>query len=82
MSEFVTLKDVKKIYQMGEVEIMAAAGIDFEIKKENLQLLLVRVEPGKPQFSIFLAAWIRYLRAGAGRWTGYCYVFNEAADCI
>ena len=33
MSEFVTLKDVKKIYQMGEVEIMAAAGIDFEIKK-------------------------------------------------
>ena len=61
MSEFVTLKDVKKIYQMGEVEIMAAAGIDFEIKKENLQLLLVRVEPGKPQFSIFLAAWIRHL---------------------
>ena len=33
MSEFVTLKDVKKIYQMGEVEIMAAAGIDVEIKK-------------------------------------------------
>ena len=31
MSEFVTLKDVKKIYQMGEVEIMAAAGIDFEL---------------------------------------------------
>ena len=24
MSEFVTLKDVKKIYQMGEVEIMAS----------------------------------------------------------
>lgn len=27
MSEFVTLKDVRKIYKMGEVEIMAAAGI-------------------------------------------------------
>ena len=36
MSEFVTLKDVKKIYQMGEVEIMAAAGIDFEIKKGEM----------------------------------------------
>ena len=33
MPEFVTLENVKKIYQMGEVKIMAAAGIDFEIKK-------------------------------------------------
>ena len=32
MSGFVTLKDVKKIYQMGEVMIMAADGIDFEIQ--------------------------------------------------
>ncbi len=62
MSEFVTLKDVKKIYQMGEVEIMAAQELILRLKRENLQLLLVRVEPGKPQFSIFLAAWIRHLR--------------------
>ena len=33
MDGFVTLKDVKKIYQMGEVQIMAAAGIDFQIQK-------------------------------------------------
>ena len=33
MSEFVTLKDVKKIYQMGEVEIMAAAGIRSEERR-------------------------------------------------
>ena len=33
MSGFVTLENVKKIYHMGEVEIMAAAGIDFEIQK-------------------------------------------------
>ena len=31
MSSFVSLEDVKKIYQMGEVQIMAAAGIDFSI---------------------------------------------------
>ena len=30
---FVTLKDVEKIYQMGEVTIRAAAGINFEIEK-------------------------------------------------
>ena len=29
MSGFVTLKDVKKIYQMGEVKIMAGGGNDF-----------------------------------------------------
>ena len=40
MSEFVTLKDVKKIYQMGEVEIMAAAGIDFEIKKGEFAVVV------------------------------------------
>ena len=33
MSSFVSLEDVKKIYQMGEVQIMAAAGIDFQIEK-------------------------------------------------
>ena len=32
MSSFVSLEDVKKIYQMGEVQIMAAAGIDFQIE--------------------------------------------------
>ena len=38
MSEFVTLKDVRKIYKMGEVEIMAAAGIDLRLRKGNSQL--------------------------------------------
>ena len=33
MSSFVSLEDVKKIYQMGEVQIMAAAGIDFQIER-------------------------------------------------
>lgn len=40
MSEFVTLKDVRKIYKMGEVEIMAAAGIDFEIKKGEFAVVV------------------------------------------
>ena len=47
MSEFVTLKDVKKIYQMGEVEIMAAAGIDFEIKKGEFAVVVGPSGAGK-----------------------------------
>ena len=47
MSEFVTLKDVKKIYQMGEVEIMAAAGIDFEIKKGEFAVVVGASGAGK-----------------------------------
>ena len=47
MSEFVTLKDVKKIYKMGEVEIMAAAGIDFEIKKGEFAVVVGPSGAGK-----------------------------------
>ncbi len=47
MSEFVTLKDVKKIYHMGEVEITAAAGIDFEIKKGEFAVIVGPSGAGK-----------------------------------
>ena len=33
MSGYVELRNVKKIYHMGEVDIEAAAGIDFQIRK-------------------------------------------------
>ena len=33
IKEFVEMRDVRKIYRMGEVEIAAADGIDFQIKK-------------------------------------------------
>ena len=47
MSSFVSLEDVKKIYQMGEVEIMAAAGIDFEIKKGEFAVVVGPSGAGK-----------------------------------
>lgn len=47
MGGFVTLKDVKKIYQMGEVEIMAAAGIDFEIQKGEFAVVVGPSGAGK-----------------------------------
>lgn len=47
MSSFVLLKDVKKIYHMGEVEIMAAAGIDFEIEKGEFAVVVGPSGAGK-----------------------------------
>ena len=40
MSSFVSLEDVKKIYQMGEVQIMAAAGIDFQIERGEFAVVV------------------------------------------
>ena len=47
MAGFVSLKDVKKIYHMGEVEIMAAAGIDFEIQKGEFAVVIGPSGAGK-----------------------------------
>ena len=47
MSSFVSLEDVKKIYQMGEVQIMAAAGIDFQIVKGEFAVVVGPSGAGK-----------------------------------
>ena len=47
MDSFVALKDVKKIYRMGEVKIMAAAGFDFEIKKGEFAVVVGPSGAGK-----------------------------------
>ena len=47
MSSFVSLEDVKKIYQMGEVQIMAAAGIDFQIEKGEFAVVVGLSGAGK-----------------------------------
>lgn len=47
MSGFVSLEDVKKIYQMGEVEIMAAAGIDFQIEQGEFAVVVGPSGAGK-----------------------------------
>lgn len=47
MSEFVELKDVRKIYRMGEVEIAAAAGIDFAIKQGEFAVVVGPSGAGK-----------------------------------
>lgn len=47
MGGFVELEDVKKIYQMGEVEIMAAAGIDFQVQKGEFAVVVGPSGAGK-----------------------------------
>ena len=47
MSAFVELKDVKKLYRMGDVTIEAAAGIDFSIKKGEFAVVVGPSGAGK-----------------------------------
>ena len=47
MKEFVELKDVRKIYRMGEIEIAAADGIDFTIKKGEFAVVVGPSGAGK-----------------------------------
>lgn len=47
MSAFVELNDVRKIYRMGEVEIAAANGIDFEINKGEFAVVVGPSGAGK-----------------------------------
>lgn len=47
MGEFVSLENVKKIYKMGEVEIVAAAGIDFQIERGEFAVVVGPSGAGK-----------------------------------
>jgi len=47
MKDFVKLNDVKKIYKMGEVEIAAANGIDFEISQGEFAVVIGPSGAGK-----------------------------------
>ena len=47
MAGFVTLKEVRKIYKMGEVEIRAVDGIDFEIEKGEFAVIVGPSGAGK-----------------------------------
>lgn len=47
MKEFVELRDVRKIYRMGEIEIAAANGIDFTIKEGEFAVVVGPSGAGK-----------------------------------
>ena len=78
MDGFVELEDVKKIYQMGEVEIMAAAGIDFQVQKGEFAVVVGPSGNDSPQYPWWNGH--GYVRPCDGGWTGYCQIFPAAAD--
>lgn len=47
MAEFVELRDVRKVYQMGEVKIAAADGINFTVKKGEFAVVVGPSGAGK-----------------------------------
>ena len=47
MAEFVSLRDVKKIYHMGEIDIAAATGISFDIRKGEFAVVVGPSGAGK-----------------------------------
>ena len=47
MNKYVELRDVKKIYKMGEVEIAAANGIDFHVNKGEFAVVVGASGAGK-----------------------------------
>ena len=47
MSEFVEMRDVRKVYKMGEVEIAAADGINFSVKKGEFAVVIGPSGAGK-----------------------------------
>ena len=47
MEEFVKLKDITKVYHMGEVEIRAADNINFSIKKGEFVVIVGPSGAGK-----------------------------------
>ena len=47
MAEFVSMKNVRKIYKMGEVSISACDGIDFDIKKGEFAIIVGPSGAGK-----------------------------------
>ena len=83
MDGFVTLRNVKKIYQMGEVQIMAAAGIDFEIQRGEFAVVVGPSGAGKTTGSEYSGRHGHgYGRRSAGRRRRYCKVLAKAADGI
>ena len=71
--DFVKLKNVTKIYQMGEVQIRAVDGIDFSIDKGEFVVVVGPSGAGKTTV-------LNIRRRSPGGRKGHCRLFPEAAD--
>lgn len=56
---YIELKDVKKIYKMGEVNINALSGVNFSVEKGEFVIIAGASGAGKVPSLISWEAWIR-----------------------
>ena len=68
MAGYVSLQDVTKTYQMGEVTIKAADGISFDVEKGEFVIVVGPSGAGKTTVLNSSVEWIRRLR-GRCWWT-------------
>lgn len=57
MEEFVKLKDITKVYHMGEVEIQGSDNINFSIKKGEFVVIVGPSGAGKTTVLNILGGW-------------------------
>ena len=81
---YVKLEQVTKVYHVGEVDIHAVDGIDFEVQKGEFVVIVGPSGAGKT--TVFEYTWAVWIRRARGRVTsgrsGHCKVQPEAADRI
>ena len=63
MSAYVQFKNVKKVYQMGEVRIEALKDVTFEIEKGEICVIVGASGAGKTTLLTYSAAWTASQRA-------------------
>ena len=68
MEDYVRLREVKKIYKMGEVEIAAADGIDFSVGKGEFAVVVGASGAGKTTVLNILENGYGDERRGDCRW--------------
>lgn len=59
MKSFITFNNVKKTYKVGDVEINASDGVDFEVNKGEFVVIVGPSGAGKTTILNLLGEWIK-----------------------
>ena len=83
MPGFIELKDVRKIYRMGEVEIKAVDGINFSIERGEFVVIVGPSGAGKTTVLNILGGMDQATTGeGVGQRQQYCRIFRKGFNKI